>query len=446
MAFVEAIAEALQLDNLPERANFAELKRAFTPKAVRLIHAAIPRLWPGREDFEACLRREADTVSGLYCGSYEPQDVFRGLTRHAMYCDRIVLPDPFMYAKHMNPQYSPLVHPDQHRATTIRWSFLWVSLVPWIASNMVALIRRPGDFSAEEYHEILRIQREKFETQPKLQAALRTAAHEQAEEEWHSQDGVAEYMFLIQPDEALREKFQHFPDRGQWKDVDDFMRAVNQRRVAHPYYVDRLPGQTGELLVSSTGCSYEEAKRICALTGYHFVTDRPSKWFELETDHEHASEATQTWSPFAKALQSAEMHVLREIPIESLHRLREEKRLEDMRHFFDRVWRAARDPDVYSPKNAAHLAAELDEKIKEAGEEWQKIDKELLGWLKKTGAQSLVAVAASAFFPAAAPLSIVAALGAAAGGVGQLYGSHLQRQSFKRRFPAGFFLNLGQRS
>jgi len=79
MSFLGVICDALQVDQLRTDPNFAKLKRAFTPKAVRKIHEALTFLWPDYDDFRRCLSRESAEVTGLYTGKYEPEDVCRAV-------------------------------------------------------------------------------------------------------------------------------------------------------------------------------------------------------------------------------------------------------------------------------------------------------------------------------------------------------------------------------
>ena len=303
--------------------------------------------------------------------------------------------------------------------------------MPWIQSGLVGFIRTPGDFNATELHEILEMQRRKFESTPDLRAVMEEEAERMVNAERGKQNGWAECMWLMRSDEAFRETYSELGPNNPWATVEAFLDEIRTRRAAHPYFVDRLPGQESELFQETTGASYEAAKRICAVTGYYVLTDRRSKWKEVETDHEYAGDATRTWSPLGKALQGANLTILNDIPLQSLLHLRQENRLEGMRHFFSRVWQSCREPAQYSEENATRLAAELDDRVREAEAEWKKIDIELMKWVGAS-ATPLLAAGAVGFFPSA-----VAVAGA---GLIALKVDDWRRKSFERRFPAGFFL------
>jgi hypothetical protein len=80
------------------------------------------------------------------------------------------------------------------------------------------------------------------------------------------------------------------------------------------------------------------------------------------------------------------LKILNNVSLNAALTLRQENRLEALRHFFHRVWKSCRDPEDYSEANALNLTAELDEHIREAKSEWDKIDQDLIKWFGAPGA------------------------------------------------------------
>jgi len=218
--------------------------------------------------------------------------------------------------------------------------------------------------------------------------------------------------------------------------VEEFLDYIQRRRDAHPYYVDLLPGQTSELLHETSGANYELAKRMCALTNSHIITDLRYRWKEIELDRPKGEEADKSWAPFAKALQNADLKVLSQVPLSAVLRLRTENRLEKMRLFLRKVWKSGREPDPFSEENALSLAAELAEKIAEAESEWRKIDQDLIKWFSLSSGP-IVTAGMAGFLPALPAMGAAAATGAVS-----LLQSQLKRSGLKDRFPAAFFLSL----
>jgi hypothetical protein len=349
----------------------------------------------------------------------------------------------------MPDEFNPLLHPEKYRADAIKWAHLWLQLQPWIEAGLVNFVRTPGDFDLAERREIMEIQRAKFQQHPELLNS-EPKPRQLVQRDVFGAGDFTEFALLSIPDARLAELFEKSPQAERpATSLVEFLSLVHRRRDAHPYYVEHRPGEDAAVR-DTTGAPYEEAKRICAISGSHLVTDLPSRWMELALDHEHASTEMQTWSPFAKALHNTQLKVLdRRVPLEAALLLRNEGRLEQMRLFFARVWKASRAGDLYAAENATHLAAELDEKVREAEAEWDRIDQSLL---KRFGANTTLLASAviAGFRPAAAALGDYAAVvGTAAAGVAaaatqaiSLSLAQWQRKSFKNEFPAGFFLNV----
>jgi hypothetical protein len=144
----------------------------------------------------------------------------------------------------------------------------------------------------------------------------------------------------------------------------------------------------------------------------------------------------RSWGPFAKAFQSAPLRVLNDVPLESALELREQKRLESLRLFLRKVWKTSREAESFAEENATNLAAELDEKIREADVEFKKIDQQLIKWLGAAAAvgTTLFTTGVTEFIPAAST--------AITGAIAAVARSTWQHRSFKTQFPAGFFLGV----
>jgi len=440
ITFINAIAAALQLDSIKPDAEYKDIKRACSPHAVQEIYSVIPEIWPDLDDYERCLQSEAGTVTALYVGHYDPEAVLQAVTRLSLYCDKIYLVDPFANAQHVRDEYNPLIHPEEHRATVMKFSYLWMSLSPWIDAGMVYFVRPLHDFIPGMFHEVLDLQRRRFDENPLLKATLEdeAAAHMKALSATDRDAG--ELFLLMAPDDSLREFYRQMtierPELKPFASEEDFIAHVQKRRDEHPYYVERLPDQRGELHQTSSGASYELAKRMCSITNSHIVTSLRTRWKEVELDRESAGIDLQGWSPFAKALNESDLKILNSVPIKAAFRLREENRLESLRLFFRKVWKSCRDPDEFSNENAVNLSAELREEVSKANEEWQKIDQQLLKWIGATGG-AVVASGVFGFVPAASAAAVT--------GITGLIQSRMKRHAFKERYPAGFFLGLKER-
>lgn len=428
--FLNCILGELQLDWFNPATHFADIKRAFTPEVVRRIHSAILNIWPDLDDFERTLEAETGTVTALYTGNYQPEAVFRAVTRLSLYCDKIYLVDPFMHAERVRDDFNPILHPEQHRGNASKFAFLWLSLLPWIDAGVVNFVRPLTDFVPGLRGELLRMQRQRWNGNTKLKALAEEEADERMSRSQLFDRGFRELEILGCSETKLREFYRSMKDPPSSE--DDFIRYIQRRRDEHPYFVEMLPDQTQEFIYQTTGAHYELAKRMCSITDSHIVTDMRTRWKEVELDREAAGIDLQGWSPFAKALHESELKMLNDVPLQEALRLREEERLESMRLFFRKVWKSCRNPNEFSEENALDLSAELREEVAKANEEWKKIDQDLWKWLSGTGA-ALISSGLVGFVPAASA--------AAVAGVTGLIQSRIKRRVFEDRYPAGFFLS-----
>jgi hypothetical protein len=194
-----------------------------------------------------------------------------------------------------------------------------------------------------------------------------------------------------------------------------------------------------EFLHETTGANYEMAKLTAARSGSHLITDLRSRWKEIEIDRTESGVDLGNWTPFAKALLGVVLKHLENVPIAAALELRQEGRLQNMRAFFRKVWKASAEAAEYSDENIENLAAELLQRINEAEDEWRKIDRrliEILGASITAAVAEVVSKGTGAWVPAAT----TAALGATAGLAVRAH----HRRSFENRFPAAFFLNAGK--
>ncbi|MGD0206269.1 MAG: SEC-C metal-binding domain-containing protein [Verrucomicrobiota bacterium] len=439
LVFLGELAAALKFDSLEPKSR-ADIKKAFTPSAVQQIYGTVADLWPDKQDLERTLAGEKNKTTGLYVGTYEPEVIFRGVTRHCIYSDTILLVDPFLHPLRLRPEYNPLVHPEEHRVSAIIAANIWFSLAPWIEAGIVKFIRVPGDFDANLMHESYETQDARLKKHPEIQQLLDKQADEYAKKE----KDFRWYYILSFPDEKLVADFKSFWPEATKEEIALFLKMIQQRRDDHPYYVEPhfLDGgkRASEFIARTTGANYEMAKHTALLTGSHLITDIPSRWKELELDRTESSIDAKNWSPFAKAFQELEFKFLQNVPLNAALKLRKENRLEDMRGFMRKVWKSCGLDAPFSEEKSANLSAELQERIRDAESEWRKIDSELIRWFGGLGAL------ATPFIAAGGATWIPAAVSTVVGGTAALAHSQHQRTTFERKYPAGFFLDLKKKS
>lgn len=435
LLFLSMIADALQLDSFHARGEWNDLKRAFTPDAVRRIFQSVDLVWPTDTDLADVLAREQRGTSGLYVGLYEPELIVKGITRHSLYADRILLVDPFMSPSNVRPQYNPVLHPEMHRTNAMRWAMLWLLLMPWIDAGIVEFIKTPGDLDTALEFQAMEVTKQRYAKHPELQPR-----REETEPLFKLQEQRFKQDFMLgMPDDYIRRTYREFKPEASADDVERLVAYIQRQRDADPFFVDTIDKKPkGELIQVTSGASYEMAKLTAMLTGSFIMTDIPSRWREIQLDRAEAKVDPERWSPFAKAFQGLPFKYLNAVPLPAALELRHHGRLERMRGFLRRVWHSSAEGDEFADANVPQLAAELQHEVGEADAEWKAIDRELLQWFGTELVGGLLAAGPAIALGGAEWVGF----GLAAGGLTNLVVSTMKRTAHLTRYPAGFFAKL----
>lgn len=436
--FVNRISEALQLDALTDARKLKDYKAAFTSKAVREIHEAVMEVWPPNCDIHGILEGASSEVSGLYIGDYGPEYILRGIVRHSIYANKILVIDPFIYPSSVRDEYNPVLGPDQHRAQTLKNVNFWFCLLPWIKAGIVEIIRTPADFDRKLKWDSMHSQKKKFEENPELQTAAEASFREWKKR--HERNQGMQLLLLGAPDCYIRETFQTLGLGTDGHTADEFIQYVHKLRERDPNFLEPIGpgGISDQLHMWTTGSSYDIARLTASITRSYLVTDLHVRWREIELDRESHTAENKMWAPFAKAVQATPLKYLNELSLDHALALRQEQRLESLRGFLRRVWKDAGTGDPFDEANALRLAEELKEQIRLTEEEWKQIDRDLM---KMVGTELTAGLLAAGPLIASGHGEFLAAAAAVAG-VFTLGSAQAKKHSFQDKFPAAFFMKL----
>jgi hypothetical protein len=446
LRFMQAVLGALQMDRLGQidgADKYDQFKRAFTPQAVQHIYEALTFLWPNRSDLERVLAKQKQRISGLYIGYYDLLPVSRGITRHSLYSDAILLIDPFEYPSSSDPDFNALIRPENHRVNAIRATLIWFAVVPWIEAGIVQIIPRPTDFDLVLENQLIGESQKWWENHPDLNKSL--------DQENLDENGVFEEFYRLSfPDEQIEQQFLKANPNASATDLARLMAHIRERRKAHQYYVEPSESnrqrKRSELIRHSTGANYWMAKLIANQSGCHFITDINARWREIELNRDTANVDSGNWSPFSKAFQSVNFKFLDNVPLNFALEMRNKKRLENMRGFLRKVWRDSKAASEFSGENVANLTAELTEEIRKAEAEWDQISRDLLNWSATTTFPAAAAGIAAVVAGVGEWLPAASAIAATTTGVAGVVHSEWKRSALLNKDPAGMLLKLKRAS
>lgn len=419
--------------------SIGELKKKITPDAVREIYHSIEMLWPDLRDFETATSPVEGEVKAFYTGSYEPAAIKAAIAKLSLYCDKILLVDPFMRPSLAQDQFNPLENPEQHRANVLKFIQIWGELWPWINAGIVEFVRPVHDFIPGLWGKILDVQRSRIDNNAELKDILEADTKEEMKESEELKAFFADTTLLFGTREKLIEDYKEMTDHtgsDPFGSEDEYLKFIDLKRESSPYYFGNTCDTPNKMFYHQTsGSCYELAKRMCQITNSHIATNMKFRWKEVELDHTTSGIDNECWSPFAKALQDSGLKAINKTAPDLSLKIREEKRLESMRNFLRRVWRAAGNPEQFSASVSADFTSELEHEIALANAEWRDIDRSLLKWFGPPASLAIV-TASTGMLPATGALTT-----AVAGGAFSLINSRMQRASFKDTHPAGFFMS-----
>jgi len=435
LAFANLIANLLDVEALPQPITWGDVKRSITPEVVYRLHRGVVELWPDDTDLSRVIAAHEGQVSSLYVGHYEPEALLRAVVRHSLYSEIIFVVDPFVYPHAMVDEMNPLVHPEKFQSVTAYAIGIWWALIPWIEAGVVRMIRTPGDFSPHLNIVFGEQAEDRNRRHPELNVLLKEA------EKAGFVDSHAMAFTLAHPIEFLVEEYRKAHPSTSQKDLEYVATYLRTQRDNHPFLiVPEAAGEPGEtrsqILISSTGASYDMARLIAEKSGSHLITDLAYRWREMELVVGEGGKSVQPWEPLAKAIQNLKWRRLENVRVGDAIRLRQEGRLEDMRGFLGKTWKEVAGSDPWSESVATELAAELQEHYRQAESEWTKVERDLVTLAK---GEAVVALGAAAPTIAAGH---GAWLGAAVvvAGLADLYKAKKEREDIRRRLPAAFFI------
>lgn len=436
--FLNKIAEALQFNSTVGPRSLKEYKAAFTSKAVKKIHEAILEIWPPDTDISNLLKGISADVSGLYIGDYRTDLILKGIVRHSLYSNKLLLVDPFTYPLIVKEEFNPILNPDKFRTQTLKSVNFWFALRPWIDEGIVEVIRTPADFNSKLNMESLQRQQKKYKENEELRKAIEVSAEEQLDR--FEKEEAFRHLILSAPNSHLEKVFKDLKLDKNGGTVDQFIEYIERRRERAPDFLEPFGfgEEHAEYHIYTSGASYDIAKTTSNLTNSYLVTDIYSKWKEIELDRQSHNAENKEWAPFAKAFQGLGLKYLDNLRLEHALTLRKEERLESLRVFLRKVWRSACADNPFSEINVKLLADELKDEVRKAEQEWKQIDRNLLKWF---GAELGTGLLAAGPLISSGHAEFLAAAIATAGTF-TLASTSSQRRSFQNKFPAGFFIKL----
>jgi len=299
LRFINALFNVLELGH---EMPWTQVQRELSDEQVARIHRLSQWLWPADTDLAALLPKpRSDLVRALYMGLSDPRLLGENVAALCPVFDQILVMDPFMFARNMRPDFSPLDNPDQHKQQFLKNALFWLSLAPLIQVGKVLVFPDPGDVNPELGRAVLEMARART-------AEWEIEPAECEEMRWLTQEDVERSMKRM-PDEfwlaQLRRSKPGISDEEAAQVVD-----LMRRQQEHDPFALLQPvreGRTGQLLMMRA-VNLEIALFVAQVTGAVIVTDVSAMWRQLHAHTRVAASGRETSTSFGPLRFTAPLH------------------------------------------------------------------------------------------------------------------------------------------
>ncbi len=385
-------------------------------------------------------------VGGLrafYIGETQPEYLPRGVFRFSLYCDDIVLVNPFFAAMRAPGSDNPLVSPALHRADVLKLVFSMLMLDPWIRSGIVHMIPDPAVFHGKLDAETVALAKKRC-------ASLEFPPDEVDEATAHVKDDVLRLMRRL-PSQMRVSMIRDYAPGLPTERVAQILDAMDQQTRDDPFALNQPTEGRGEQVhIGRLGVNLELALYICHLTGAFPYTSFRAVWRQLEGVADRVRPESQAWGALTRAFGALPFRFLNDVDSAFAHGLREQQRLSGFRGFLRKIWKTTKeDRDLSEAERlAAEFENELRDEYRRAEAEWKGIDTDLKKWAAQATPAAAMVATATLFsgFPTIAGglVPAFAAGGYAIAGITQLVAARGKRQAFRDKLPMSVLLDLAK--
>lgn len=297
LMFCRAVQDILGLD---AGKSWEDVRRELTDEQVKRIHEAFAGLWPRDTDLVALLPRPtARAFRGLYLGFVDPRTIAVNVTSWLTYFDQVVIPNPFINAGNVKPDYSPTHKPRQYKVQTIKHVLLLMMLEPFVHAGLVQLLPDPTDFGGL-MHVVMDMAQERVGEMEIDEKDMKRFELLQKDELKRTTQGL--------PLDALRGLIERASPELSPEEIERVMSYMKEQHKLDPLALlqELPPGEEGAQLLTVKGFNLEVSLFLAKLMGATIYTDTRVHWQHL---HAHTSarrgKTPPAWIPLVEKVKSA---------------------------------------------------------------------------------------------------------------------------------------------
>jgi len=425
MTLVNGIIDIFSLN---KEKDWTEIKKKISKDHIKELYKLIAWLWPPDTNIASLLPKPENKLRSLYLGFMHPESVLNSVVRYSLYCDQILVMNPFMNPWCVAEKYNPLVHPKEHIADTLKWILFIMRLAPWIQSQHIILIPDPGDFDYQLRKQTWELAEKRLQNFSKEDFVNDSELNKYSKEDFKR-------MWLSAPTQAMRQKLKEYDPKMSEKDIDEMMEYIEKLKDQDPYCPTN-PNETGmsRLHTSQTGANLEMGLFLSQMTGSYLYTDFDLRWKEISSIANYENNRQEIWGPITQAFQKLDFKFLNKVDPIFANQIRQDGRLESMRNFLRKTQLSLSSDNKINQETILDFKDELVEEYNKAEVEWEKIDSDLIKWVTSEGGFGSILTAGMNWQ--------IPALGFSIAAVGNLLSARFERKRFRKNVPLSVFVDL----
>lgn len=329
LMFCHAVTDVL---GIKTGKTWEDVRRELRDDQVKRIHEAFESLWPKDTDIVELLPRPDQRVfRALYLGVVDPRTIAVNVISWLVYFDEIYIPNPFVNAAYIKPEFSPTHSPGQYKAQTLKNVLLLMMLEPFIDAGLVHMVPDPTDFNNDFRRAVGGMAEERV---PKVKFEEKDMERIRA----LSKDDLSRATRGL-PIESLRNLVQRSSPELSPEQVERAIEYMKEEQVNDPLALlqPMAPGEDGVQLQVIKDFNLELALFLAQLTGSAIYTDVLLHWQHLHTYTTAAREpiAPSVWTPLVERFQTTGLPL--EANPQVVFQLRIMDKLNDTRIAFRRI-------------------------------------------------------------------------------------------------------------
>lgn len=396
-----------------------------TDSDVLLFVEQVRNLWDSKPELLQHMPKKDDLkFRALYFGSPDMFTTINLLTRYALYCDQIIVIDPFSIFRGMNPKarHTPFQEPQAWVRQIIHDGVYLYSIEDWIRKDLVFATAFPLSLFDTLRKKHIELMKTKLDGMPEEK---RDALVDDTVEAQFLNQFTPDELRTMEPKPPVLNMIRRLvEDEEWWNRVSRHMPGITREKVVQTFedmnhrkqQIDNAINQLSKeprryewalkrefeprMNTFGSGMNLLDARWFAEITGSHLVTDRRMIWNEIlagETEEKElqSEKLNQSLSALAEAFQKLEFYFLNDIPLSFALQIRNENRLVGFRTYLRDFWNKIRREDQTEQQRLATIQEfrdNLDAQYQQFKKEFDEVRKTVLNKVAVAGASGAGAI------------------------------------------------------